>query len=26
VGGFEKSWTFHEGDREAAGIGAAQRA
>jgi hypothetical protein len=23
VGGFEKSWTFHEGDREAAGIGAA---
>lgn len=26
VGGFDKSWTFHEGDREAAGIGAAQRA
>jgi anaerobic magnesium-protoporphyrin IX monomethyl ester cyclase len=23
VGGFEKSWTFHEGDREAAGVGAA---
>ena len=23
VGGFEKSWTFNEGDREAAGIGAA---
>ena len=23
VGGFEKSWTFYEGDREAAGIGAA---
>jgi anaerobic magnesium-protoporphyrin IX monomethyl ester cyclase len=26
VGGFDKTWTFHEGDREAAGIGAAQRA
>ena len=25
VGGFEKSWTFYEGDREAAGIGAAMR-
>ena len=25
VGGFEKSWTFYEGDREAAGIGAALR-
>jgi len=23
VGGFEKSWTFYEGDREAAGVGAA---
>jgi hypothetical protein len=23
VGGFEKSWTFHDGDREAAGVGAA---
>lgn len=23
VGGFDKSWTFHEGDREAAGVGAA---
>lgn len=23
VGSFEKTWTFHEGDREAAGIGAA---
>lgn len=23
VGGFDKSWTFYEGDREAAGIGAA---
>lgn len=23
VGGFEKSWTFHAGDREAAGVGAA---
>lgn len=23
VGGFEQSWTFHEGDREAAGVGAA---
>jgi hypothetical protein len=23
VGGFEKSWTFNEGDREAAGVGAA---
>ena len=23
VGGFDRSWTFHEGDREAAGIGAA---
>lgn len=23
VGGFEKSWTFYDGDREAAGIGAA---
>ena len=26
VGAFEKSWTFNEGDREAAGVGAAQRA
>lgn len=26
VGGFDKSWTFNEGDRETAGIGAAQRA
>lgn len=25
VGGFEKSWTFHEGDYEAAGVGAAMR-
>jgi anaerobic magnesium-protoporphyrin IX monomethyl ester cyclase len=25
IGGFDKSWTFQEGDREAAGIGAAQR-
>jgi hypothetical protein len=23
VGGFEKPWTFYEGDREAAGVGAA---
>jgi hypothetical protein len=23
VGGFDKSWTFYEGDREAAGVGAA---
>jgi len=23
VGGFDRSWTFHEGDREAAGVGAA---
>jgi hypothetical protein len=23
VGGFEKSWTFYGGDREAAGVGAA---
>ena len=23
AGGFEKSWTFYEGDREAAGVGAA---
>jgi hypothetical protein len=23
VGGFEKTWTFYEGDREAAGVGAA---
>ncbi len=23
VGGFDKSWTFHDGDREAAGVGAA---
>ena len=23
VGGCEKSWTFYEGDREAAGVGAA---
>jgi anaerobic magnesium-protoporphyrin IX monomethyl ester cyclase len=26
VGGIDKSWTFNEGDREALGIGAAQRA
>jgi radical SAM superfamily enzyme YgiQ (UPF0313 family) len=26
VGGIDKSWTFNEGDREAAGLGAAQRA
>ncbi len=23
VGGFDRSWTFYEGDREAAGVGAA---